>query len=157
MFRKTSGLVSCLMLVLSATVNAETGVSLSESTIKSKVGETMSVDLLMSGSPNTEGGGIEVHYDPDIVRVNSVAVDESTWTFVNRSGDIDNAAGAVTGIVFSNFGGVSGSAKIATMELEFTGKGKGQLILSGSDDNPFASSGEAMTVNFTPTRVQVRR
>ena len=157
MFRKTQGLIGCLLLMMSATVSAETGVSLSQSTIKSRAGSTLSVDVLMSDFPNTEGGGIEVHYNPDLVKVNSVVVDESTWTFVNRNGDIDNSAGTVTGIVFSNFGGVSGNARIATIELEFVANGKGSIVLSESDNNPFASNGEALAVNFNPTRIQVRR
>ena len=68
MFRKTQGLIGCLLLMMSATVSAETGVSLSQSTIKSRAGSTLSVDVLMSDFPNTEGGGIEVHYNPDLVK-----------------------------------------------------------------------------------------
>lgn len=157
MFRKTKGLIGCLLLVLSAAVHAETGVSLSLSTIKASVGSTVSVDVLMSGAPNTEGGGIDVQFDPDLMQVNSVAVDGNTWTFVNQNGDIDNAAGTVTGIIFSSYNGVSGDARIATLELEFTGKGKGEIVLSESDVNPFASNGGLLAVDFTPTEVRVRR
>ena len=56
--------IGSLLFVFSMMANAEPGVSLSESVIKSKVGRTVSVDLVMSDFAMTEGGGVEMHYDP---------------------------------------------------------------------------------------------
>jgi hypothetical protein len=59
--------------------------------------------------------------------------------------------------LFSSYQGVSGNAKIATIELEFIGKGKGVIGLSESDNNPFASNGEQVAVTFRSTKIHVRR
>lgn len=157
MFKNTNILIGCLLVVFSALVNAESGISLSESVIKSKVGASVSVDLLMSDFALTDGGGIEMHYDPALVQVNSVVVDGVVWSFARRNGDINNADGTVSDILFSSYQGVSGNAKIATIELEFVGKGKGTIGLSESGSNPFASNGSQMAVTFSSTKIHVRR
>lgn len=157
MFKNTNILIGCLLFIFSALVNAESGVSLSKSAIKSKVGDTVSVDLLMSDFALTNGGGVELHYDPALVQVNSVVVDGTVWSFAKRDGDINNADGVVSDILFSSYQGVSGNAKIATIELEFIGKGKGKISLSESGSNPFASNGAQMAVTFASTKVHVRR
>lgn len=157
MFKNTNILIGGLLFIFCAVANAEPVVSLSESVIKSKVGATVSVDLLMSDFSMTEGGGVEMHYNPALVRINSIIVDGSTWNFARHDGDINNTDGSVSGILFSNYRGVSGDAKIATIELEFIRKGRGKIRLSESDSNPFASNGEQMAVTFNPTKIRVRR
>ena len=157
MFKNTNILVGGLLFMFSMMAHAEAGVSLSQSTIKSKIGSIVSVDLVMSDFVKTEGGGVEVHYDPSIMRINSVVVDETSWSFVSRDGQINNADGTVSDILFSNYKGVSGDAKIATIEMEFVGKGKGKIVLSESDKNPFASNGEPLAVTFNSSRIHVRR
>ena len=157
MFKNTNSIVGGLLFMFSMMVHAEADVSLSESTIKSKIDSIVSVDLVMSNFSMTEGGGVEMQYDPKLVQINSVVVDAAAWSFVNRDGDINNADGTVSGILFSSYQGVSGDAKIATIELEFIGKGKGKISLSESNSNPFASNGEQMAVTFSPTKIHVRR
>lgn len=149
--------IGSLLLVCSMMANAESGISLSESKIQSRVGQTVSIDLVMSDFAMTEGGGVEMHYDPSLVKVNSVVVDSDTWNFASQNGDINNSDGSVSGILFSNYQGVSGDVKIATIELEFIGKGRGKITLNESDSNPFASNGEQMAVTFSKTRIRVRR
>ena len=157
MFKNTNVLVGGLLFVFSMMVHAESSVSLSESNIKSKVGSVVSVDLVMSDFTMTEGGGIDIHYDSALVQINSVVVDGATWTFVSRDGDINNTDGAVSDILFSSYQGVSGNAKIATIELEFVGKGRGDINLSEAASNPFASNGEQLAVTFSSTKIHVRR
>jgi hypothetical protein len=72
MFKNTNILVGSLLFIFSMMVHAESDVSLSESTIKSKIGSIVSVDLLMSDFAMTEGGGIDIHYDPSLIQINSV-------------------------------------------------------------------------------------
>ena len=157
MFKNTNVLVGGLLFIFSMMVHAESGVSLSESTIKSKIGSIVSVDLLMSDFAMTEGGGIDIHYDSTLIQINSIVVDGATWSFVNRDGHINNADGTVSNILFSSYQGVSGNAKIATIELEFIGKGKGEINLSEAASNPFASNGQQMAVTFSSTKIHVRR
>lgn len=149
--------ISSLLLVSSMMANAESEISLSESKIKSRVGQTVSVDLVMSDFETTEGGGVNLHFNPKMVKVNSVVVDDSTWSFVNQDGEIDNNTGIVKDILFSSYRSVSGDAKIATIELEFVGKGKSKIKLRESGSNPFASNGEQMTVSFKKSKIRVRR
>lgn len=157
MFKNTNILIGVLIFIFSMMANAESEVSLSKSVIKSRIGSTVSVDLLMTDFAMTEGGGVEINYDPTLVQVNSVSIDGNTWSFVSRDGNINNADGTVSDILFSSYQGVSGNAKIATIELEFIGKGKGIIGLSESDNNPFASNGEQMAVTFKSSRIRVRR
>lgn len=145
-----------LLFVFSMMANAEPGVALSESVIKSKVGRTVSVDLVMSDFAMTEGGGVDMYYNPALVQVNSVTVDGATWGFASKNGNIDNTNGVVSGILFSDYQGVAGDAKIATIELEFVSKGRGWIALDASGDNPFASNGEPMAVTFNHTNIRVR-
>ena len=156
MSRMINILIGGLLLVSSGIVNAEPEVLFSKWKVKSSVGATVSVDVLMVDFPNTEGGGIELQYNPALVNVNSVTVDESTWSFVNKDGDIDNTNGTVSEILFSSYKGVSGSAKIATVELEFVGRGKDSIMLNESDSNPFASNGDVFSVSFKPMLISVR-
>ena len=146
-----------LMFLSSASVIAETTVSLDQQRITSRVGSTLSVDIVMSGAPTSEGGGVNLRYDPQLVKVKSVSVDKTTWNFVNNDGVIDNSKGVVSGILFSSYNGVTGDAKIATVELEFVGKGKGGITLSQSEINPFAGNGQTLAVTFKPSKIRVRR
>lgn len=157
MFKKIKGLIVLGLFVFATIANAESGVSMSESNIHSKVGNTMLVDVLMSDFVFTEGGGIDMHFNPALVQVNSVVVDGDTWGFVNRDGSINNTDGLVSGILFSSYQGLSGNAKIATIELEFVGKGRGEISMSESASNLFAGNGEHLAVTFSSTRIHVRR
>lgn len=157
MFNKMKILIASALCMLSAVAVAESSVSLSQASIRANIGDKVSVKVQMSGFPTTEGGGIDVHFDPAVARVNSVVVDGVAWTFVNSNGAIDNGQGVVSGVLFSNYQGVSGSANIATIEFEFVGKGRSQITLSESASNPFASNGGKVAVTFNPTDVRVRR
>lgn len=145
------------MFTALASADDEAVVSLSKKKIKSNIGSTVTVDLQMSEFPVTEGGGVNIRYNPRVVQINNVTVDASTWNFVNQNGNIDNAYGIVSNILFSSFRGVSGDARIATIELEFVGRGKSKIRLEASDDNPFASNGEPLDVKFRSTRIRVRK
>jgi hypothetical protein len=157
MFKIKSILVFGILAIFSMAAHADPSVSLSESKIKSRVGSIVEVDLMMSDFATTEGGGVELHYDSSLVQINSVVVDGTAWSFVSRDGDINNDDGIVSNILFSSYQGVSGNAKIATIELEFIGKGKGKIKLSEAASNPFASNGELIAVTYKSSKIRVRR
>jgi hypothetical protein len=156
MVKKISILTGCLLFVISTLVSAA-DVSFSEKRIRSHVGEQFSLDILMSGFPAIEGGGVTLHYNSDVVRVTSVSVDDSTWNFVNRDGEIDNDAGTVSDILFSNYQGVTGDAKIATIGFESIKKGRSKLTLEESAINPFGSGGENVAVTFKSSTIRVQK
>jgi len=150
-------LLSMLLFLFSTIVNAGANVSFSESFVKSNTGNTFTLDVLMSDFPVTEGGGLVLNFDPALLQVTSVSVDSGVWEFVNNDGEIDNAGGVVSSILFSSYRGVAGDAKIATIEFQATQKGKGNITLDESLDNPFASNGQNINVTFTPAKVLIRR
>lgn len=150
-------LLAVLLFVFTTVVNAAANVSFSESSVKSSAGNTFTLDVLMSDFPATEGGGLILHFDPALLQVANVTVDSTVWKFVNKNGDIDNTGGTVSGILFSSYQGVTGSAKIATIEFQATHKGKGDITLEESANNPFASNGQNINVTFTPTKIRIHR
>ena len=157
MANKFNILVGALLFVTSTIVNAGANVSFSEDAVKSRTGNTFTLDVLMTDFPTTEGGGLVLYFDPALLQVTGVTVDSSVWTFVNKDGDIDNAGGVVSSILFSSYRGITGDAKIATIEFQATHKGKGNITLEESSDNPFASYGQNINVTFTPAKVRIRR
>ncbi len=157
MIKKISILIGCALFIFSTLVSADAGVSFSEKKVKSRVGEQFSLDVLMTDFPTTEGGGVVLSFNPKVVQVTSVSVDGTVWGFVNRNGEIDNDNGGVSGILFSDYRGVAGNAKIATIQFESIHKGKSRIRLEESADNPFASDGANIAVKFKSTKIRVRR
>ena len=148
MTKKTCSMLLFLLCFVAAGIQAESVVAFNTDRVKTSVGEIFTVDIVMGGFPNTEGGGITLRFNPAVVRVIGVAVNEDAWSFVNRPGTIDNNTGAVTDILFSSYQGVSDSAMIATVTFEAIGKGKSSLDLEASSLSPFASGGDVVTVKY---------
>lgn len=145
-----------LFCLLAGNAWAEPTVGLSEEKIKASVGEAIAVDIVMTGFPTTEGGGVTLEFNPDVIRIISVQLNEVAWNFVRREGVVDNEAGQVKDLLFSSFSGVSGAAVIATVTLEGLKKGRSQLKLVESSLNPFASGGQSLDVTFRKSVVRVR-
>jgi hypothetical protein len=144
-----------LLLGTGVFVQAEPLVGFSSNHIKVAVGETFTLDITMKGFPTTEGGGINLRYNPYVLQVAGVTVD-GTWTFVNRDGEINNATGTIASILFSSYNGLSDNATIATVEFEAINKGRSRLDLDTSALNPFASDGAEISVNYQPAVIRVR-
>ena len=148
-------LAAMLLLVLAMPIQAESLVGFDPDLKSVNVGETFSLDIVMQGFPNTEGGGLSLQFNPSVVQVISLTVNNSTWTFVNRDGEIDNSNGVVSDILFSNYNGVSDSATIATIDFQAIKRGKCKLQLKPSAISPFASNGEAIPVRYASAVVRV--
>ena len=157
MANKVNILIAAMLFAFPTLVNAEASVSFSKDVIKSRTGNTFTLDVLMSDFPITEGGGLVLHFDPSRLQVTNVTVDSSVWRFVNKDGEIDNTDGTVSGILFSSYQGVTDNAKIATIEFQAIRKGKSNIALEESASNPFASNGQVIDVTFIPTMIRIRR
>ena len=157
MANKFHVLMGALLFVFSTLVNAGANVSFSEDNVKSRTGNTFTLDVLMSDFPATEGGGLVVNFDSTQLQVTNVTVDSNVWQFVNKDGDTNNTGGTVTGILFSSYQGVTGNAKIATIEFQAINRGKSTITLEESASNPFAGNGQNIDVTFTPTKIRIRR
>ena len=115
---------------------------------KAKVGSTVSVDIMAQDLPVSEGGGVTLRFDPSVVQVTGVSVNTAQWNFASSPGVIDNTKGEVSDIWVSSFSGVSGNAKIATVNLQAIKRGKSPLRFQESALNPFASAGNRLSVSF---------
>jgi hypothetical protein len=148
-------LTGLFLFMFSALLSAAPTVSFSEPVVRAHAGEVFTVDVVMSDFPATEGGGLVLKFNPKKLQVTNVTVDNSVWQFVNNNGDISR--GNVSDILFSSFQGVTGDAKIATIEFRSLRRGKSKIRLKESSINPFASNGEVIDVEFKATKVRVRR
>ena len=153
---KTRSMLGLLLCFVTEGTQADSVVGFNADHIKTTVGESFTVEIVMNGFPNTEGGGITLRFNPAVVQVTGVAVNEDAWSFVTRPGAIDNTAGAVTDILFSSYQGVSGSAMVATVTFEAIGKGKSSLDLEASSRSPFASAGDVVTVKYEKAKITSR-
>ena len=133
----------------------KTGVVFSESSIKLATGSVYTVDLNVNEFPLTEGGGLNVHFDPAFIQVTNVTVDGVVWDFVNQNGFINNVTGTAGNILFSSYAGVSGNARVASVEFTALKKGKTSMSLSESSLNPFASNGAQFSVPLGSVAISV--
>lgn len=131
-------------------------VGLSASKIDTRSGNITKVDVVINDFPVTEGGGVTIKYDPDLLQVKNVIVNDAAWDFVNQSGSIDNVKGVVSNILVSSYKGVSGKEVIATIEFEANNTGSGDILLEESLINPFASGGNEVAVEFLKSEINVQ-
>ncbi|MDH5711563.1 MAG: cohesin domain-containing protein [Gammaproteobacteria bacterium] len=154
--------LSTLLVVYLAFTNVvsadtENIIAFDKSEAKYRVGEIFSLDIIATNLTISEGGGINLEYDASIIHVVEVSIDTGAWSLGSQIGDIDNNAGIVRDILFSSFKGALGNVKIAKVLFQAIGKGKSSIVITESAKNPFASSGQRMTVNFSPVDIHVIR
>lgn len=129
-------------------------VALSDGDVHVYKGEVFSLDLTMSDfTVVSEGGGITLRFDPLLLQVNNVDIDEAVWDFINKSGQINNAEGTVSDILFSSYQGVAGDAKVATIEFQSIESGMSTITMETSTINPFAGDGQVLVVTLNTTNV----
>jgi hypothetical protein len=122
------------------------------------LGESFSLDVVASDFDVVlDGGGLNIHYDPAIVQLNSTSVDTTVWDpqISGINGGIDNASGDVTGIFFNSLEDITGDFTIATLNFTATATGVSPLQLSSYDMNPFASGGTVTPVSLENGSINV--
>ena len=145
-----------ILLCLSLNVFAEPTVIIDPASARLAEGGELVVELKLVDFPVTEGGGVTLSFNPDVLNVTAVQVDESTWSLSTLKGVVDNQAGTLTNLVFARFPGISGDLPVATIIFQAVGKGKSELVLSGSELNPFASAGDKVEVVFKSAKIAVK-
>ncbi len=130
-------------------------VALSNDEVTVFEGETFTLDITANDFVTSEGGSVTLRFNPAVLQAAYVNVDTGVWDFVNKNGQINNAEGKVSDILFSSYQGVSGNARIATVEFRAINKGATEIILTESSANPFASNGQEMAVSFKTSSVIV--
>jgi len=131
-------------------------VSLSKNNVSIFNGDSFNLDIMIEDVVTSEGGAVSINFDPELLNVIKVTIDNDSWDFVNRDGRINNAEGSISDIVFSSYKGITGNSKIATIEFKSMDKGMSEIILRESSINPFSSNGEKMTVSFVTTNVTAK-
>lgn len=136
-------------------VSSKPTVTLLSEQVTVNLGEIFTLDITMSNFPTSEGGGVTVQFDPSMLNASHVAINSEVWNFVNKTGEIDNKAGLISDILFSNFAGISGDTKVATITFNTITAGNSQISLEGSSINPFSSNGSKVVANFVSTDVEI--
>jgi len=146
-----------LLLGLTLTAQAEPAVGFSAANIQTQVGKTFTTEIVISGFPATEGGGISLTFDPGVLQVLSVTMNSAVWNFATQPGVIDNANGVITDLWFSSFSGVTGDASVATVRFKALAQGSSTLAMAELSTSPFASAGERVSPGFASSSVSVAK
>jgi hypothetical protein len=149
-------IVSGIFLLASLGLQAAPTVGFNEAKVTAGLGDTITLDIVMADFPRTEGGGLTLKFNPKVIQVTGVELNDDLWSFATRSGSVNNVKGEVTDLLFSSFAGVSGTAVIATVTVETVDKGRSRLKLIESQLNPFASDGQLLDVILEKSVVRVR-
>ncbi len=111
------------------------------------IGDTASITIDLVNFPTTHGGGVNVFYNQKVIKVTAVQISPA-WSFVNRSGIIDNNRGQVKDIFFSHFNGLEGNIPVATIQVVAIGEGASNIVVAESDANPFADGNGVIPVTI---------
>ena len=120
------------------------------------IGQNITVDVIIEKFPQTEGGGVSLHYNPAYITAKSVSTDVDTWEFKSSTGKIDNVNGSVSDILVSSYQGVSGESLVAQVEFELIAAGESLITLEESQKNPFGSNGERINPKFKSIMVNTQ-
>lgn len=112
------------------------------------LGDIVTAKIIQESHLITEGGGINLQYDPQAIEMQKVSVDTAVWSFDHRNGVIDNSSGVVSDIVFANYADVQGENVIATITMKVLTSDKIEIKMTESSLNPFASKGKKIRAGF---------
>lgn len=137
--------------------------SVSWSNINKTVNENDVFSLDITGSNfinNVDGGGVNVSFDPNVVNVVSVTINETVWNFGPtgvKTGTIDNTAGSINGIMVNTFSTVTGNFTVATVNFQTVGSGGAStnLALSKLTINPWASGGVEISPDYINASINI--
>lgn len=117
------------------------------------------VDVTITGTAfdmTTVGGGLSLHWNPDVLDLESVLMDATTWEFNRNGGLLDAASGTLSDMYFNSFAGRSGSFGIATLRFVADKPGSTLLAMSASGDFPFGDEmGDVIPVGFAGASITV--
>ena len=137
--------------------HADPTVSVQPAQVRAQPGDVISTALVLSSASGIDGGGVIVRYDPRTLRLRSVQIDESKWSFANRVTKSKRGSVGLIEILVTTFGELSGDVNVATIEFGAAGAGTSRVQLSESITNPFASGGKRVEVTLRNAGVQIRR
>ena len=131
-------------------------VSISSKSVQASVGDTFTLDIELEKFPATEGGGINIKYQPNVIHAARAEIDTAIWEFTTAEGVIDNNKGVITDILFSSYSGAEGNVPVVKITFKAVAVGNSDITVTESSKNPFASNGERVNPLFVSSRVTVR-
>lgn len=141
---------------LMATAGAQAAtVSFSPNPLSVGLGSVFSLEIVGTEFTGTEGGGAAFIFDPEILQVNSIAIDSIVWDVFTSSGTTDNVNGSVDGITVAAFVDPGANFTVATIEFEAVGIGTTALILLENPLNPWASGGAQISPTLVSSSLTV--
>jgi hypothetical protein len=147
-----SSLAAALALAgLSSVATANGSVVFTPVASEALVGDLVVVEVRGLGfTDNVIGGGFDLNFDPAVVSLSSVQVDNTTWGFATNMGTIDNTAGTLTAVWFNAFQPLpTGNFPIATLRFTALAPGVSPLNLLANAGFPFVSDQvELIAVDF---------
>lgn len=110
--------------------------------------DIFSLEIIGTGFVDiVDGGGVNLSFDPSVLNVLSVTIDDLVWDFATSTGTIDNVGGTVDGIAVNAFSSVTGDFTVASIQFQAIGTGGSSSILGLTEYalNPWASGGSQIT------------
>ena len=148
-------IITLLTLILcSFSVMAEPEVVLELDSSVVSVGDTVTGYLVLKDFPETQGGGVNIKFNPKVLNASEITVD-SAWNIGAERGLINNKRGVIKNLLFAAFPGKTGDIPVATIKFTAVGKGKSKIKLKPSKLNPFSGNGKEIDVALTKTRIKV--
>jgi len=144
-------------LALTGAAHAAPQVQLSPTTASVLPGGMVELTIAGTGfDMTTVGGGLSLQWNPDVLDLDSVVVDTTTWEFARSGGLLDAASGTLSDLYFASFIGRSGNFGIATLRFVADKPGDTLVAMSASIDFPFADEmAEVMPVGFSGAEITV--
>ena len=134
---KRSFIAGSILLALgSAAAHADTvNIEFSPAGSTVDIGDVFSVSIL-GHAPGSllAGGGIDLAFDPAVLKVNSLTINPAVGDFTSSNGTIDNVAGTVKNAGFASWVGVSGDFTIATIGFTALAGGTSALTVKDASD-----------------------
>jgi PEP-CTERM motif len=144
-------------LLFTGAAHAAPQVQISPTTASLLPGEVVEVTITGTGfDMTTFGGGLSLQWNPDVLDLQSVVMDTTTWETARNGGLVDAASGTLSDMYFASFIGRSGSLPIAMLRFVADKPGSTQLAMAGLTDFPFADElVEVIPVGFSGANITV--
>ena len=131
-------------------------ISLSDTNYSANINDIFTLDIIgQDFTSNVDGGGVNIIFDPAIINVLSVSIDNDFWDFMNMEGTINNTLGTVNGIMVNALSSTTDNFTVASIEFQAITGGTTNILLNDFSFNPWSSGGETISTSYVTGQVTV--
>ena len=131
-------------------------ISLSDRNYSANINDIFTLDIIgQDFTSNVDGGGVNIIFDPAIINVLSVSIDNDFWDFMNMEGTINNTLGTVNGIMVNALSSTTDNFTVASIEFQAITGGTTNILLNDFSFNPWSSGGETISTSYVTGQVTV--